>query len=644
MLRCFLVLHLLFLLSVGASPVLCESPTANWTHYGGTADNRKFSSADQIDSTNFDQLQMVWRWRSPDFELYETEEVKSHPATHKTTPLMIDGTLYTLTPLSVAVAIDAATGEEIWRFDPQQWKNPVISIVRGLSFWTDGEHRRILFGTTSAHLYCLDATTGELDPDFGEAGRVDLTKSLHRSPEDPTVYGVTSPPVICRNAIVIGSYIKDWHHSVPEFTPLGDVRGFDVRTGELLWTFHTIPHPGEFGHETWETEDWDHFGGNNVWTVMSADEELGYVYLPSGSPSNDHYGVGRPGDNLFGNSLICLDARTGRRIWHFQIIHHDLWNYDLPAAPILMDLTVEGKPVKAVIQLTKHGLCFAFDRVTGEPIWPIVEQPVPVSTVLGEQASPTQPFPTKPAPFEPLGLTEDDLIDFTPELRREVLEYVKDFDYGPPFTPPSERPTIFLPSGNGGADWVGAAVNAEKGWLYIPSKTFGNTIQVARIDDPNSFDQYSGRSGPIVRLSQGLPLTRPPYSRINAIDMNNGEHQWMVATGQGPTGHPDLKHLDLPPLGWPIRNFVLATPTLLLVSSEPPTTLIRSNLGYFFDSEAYLTAIDLLDGHTIGKVSLPANATGNPMTYVANGRQHVVVPIGYDHPAELVALALPQTG
>jgi len=392
-------------------------PPGDWPYYGSDAASTKFSALDQIDSTNVEQMRIIWRWRSPDWELFDTEEVLIDASPNESTPIAINGVLYTITPLSVVVALDGATGKEIWSFDSQAWKDSSNwSVARGVSYWSDGDSdaptERIIFGTASAYLYALDARTGEPDPEFGTAGRVDLTQGLYR-PVDRWSYSVTSPPVICKDVIIVGSFVSDQPFEPPQFTPPGDVRGFDVRTGELLWTFHSAPREGEFGNDTWENESWKTAGRNNSWSIMSADHELGYVYLPFGVPNNNYYGGNRPGDNLYGGSLVCLDARTGERVWHFQISHHDIFDYDVPAAPILLDVIVDGKPVKAVVQTTKQAMCFVFDRVTGEPLWDIVEREVPQSTIPGEKTSPTQPFPTRPAPFDQVGLTEDDLIDFT---------------------------------------------------------------------------------------------------------------------------------------------------------------------------------------------------------------------------------------
>lgn len=619
-----------------------EKPVFAWSHYGADAANTKFVPLGQIDSTNFSELRIIWRRPLPDAEILAAEGIESD--SHRSTPIAVNGILYAISPLNIVSALHAETGTVLWTFDPQAWRLDSFfrGFHRGVSHWSDGDQERIFFGTFSAYLYALDAKTGQPDLQFGEGGRIDLTQGLGRLVERDT-YAFISPPIICRDVVVVGSSIIDWRagRDLPASTPPGDVRGFDVRTGELLWTFHAIPHPGEFGHDTWEPDAWKEFGAANVWSMMSADRDLGYVYLPFSTPSNDFYGGDRPGDNLFGESLVCLDARTGKRVWHQQLVHHGLWDYDLPAAPILLDIEVESEPIRAVAQVTKQGFCFVFDRVTGEPVWPIEELPVPPSTVPGERASSTQPFPTRPAAFDRQGLRVDDLIDFTPQLRASALEIVARYDYGPLFTPPSEKGTILLPGTLGGADWAGAAVHPGKGVIYVPSHTTARSVQLRRTAETDPHFPYAARVRNRVRGPQGLPLTKPPYGRLTAIDLNTGEHLWMRPTGLGPVHHPALRHLDLPPLGWQSRVFPVVTPTLLLAAPEPTR---RDYWEYYANPEAYLWAFDLDDGHLVGRTPLPRNARGNPMTYAAGGRQYVVVPVGWGQSAELVALAVPRAG
>ncbi len=470
--------------------------------------------------------------------------------------------------------------------------------------------RRIFLATGDAYLIALDAATGRPVETFGERGRVDLTKGLRR-PVERFVYGVNSPTLVIGDVVVVGSFVSDgW--LMREGAP-GDVRAFDARSGRLLWTFHTVPQEGEPGRETWLEESWRAAGSTNVWTWMSADEQLGYVYLPVSTPTNDHHGGDRPGDNLYAESIVCLEARTGRRVWHFQVVHHGIWDYDLPAAPVLADLMVNGRKVPALAQVTKQAFVFVLDRRTGAPIWPIEERPVPSSRVPGERAAPTQPFPTRPAPFDRQGLGPDDLLDFTPALHAEAEALVANVDHGPLYTPPSEKGTIQLPGFLGGASWAGAALDPETGTLFVPSVTIPNTVTIAPPESPASDMRYVTRpSRPTPEGPRGLPLVKPPYGRITAIDLNTGEHRWMVPHGTGPRDHPALEGLKLPPLGWDSRGFVVATKTLLLAVQEPRLTARLAERGAAIEfsaetREARLRAFDKATGGLVGEIELPAS-------------------------------------
>ena len=416
----------------------------------------------------------------------------------------------------------------------------------------------------------------------------------------------------------------------------GHVRGFDVRTGKQVWIFHTIPQGEDFGVETWENDSWEYTGHTNVWSLISADEELGYVYLPIGSATNDWYGGHHLGDNLFANSLVCVEAKTGRRVWHYQTLHHDSFDYDLPAAPILMDINVDGKDIKAVIQLTKQGLAFVFDRVTGKPVWPINEQPVDQSLIPGERSSKTQPFPTKPKPFEPIGISIDYLVDFTPELREEAIEIIKRFDWGPLYTASTERGTILTPGVHGGASFSGAAFDPESDILYVPSQTFVSALKLNKGNERTNMDYTFGPAHDgefFVFGDGGLPIVKPPYSRFTAIDMSTGEHLWVSALGDKFRDHPRIKHLDLPRLGTGGRWFPLATKTFLMASRGP-------KLEFFDKKNGQLIHDFTVPGHAF---PIQALSNGAPITYMYEGRQYIVINVGgISSPAELVALALPE--
>ena len=629
---------------------LCCSAAAadqtDWTYYGSDAASTKFAPITQIDRSNVEDLRLVWRWRMPDYDVMEANDEIDPGWSNRVTPIVVDGVLYASSPLNIVTALDAETGEELWRFDPEAWSedSSFTGLHRGVSYWSDGEgNERILFGTFTGYLHSLDARTGEPDSAFGDGGRIDLTQGLGR-PVERWAYAHPSPPMISRDVIVTGSAVMDWRNEndrLPELAAPGDVRGYDVRTGELLWSFHAIPRAGEFGADSWEEGAWKKFGGANVWSMISADHELGYVYLPFSTPSNDFYGGDRPGDNLFGDSIVCLDVRTGKRVWHYQLIHHGLWDYDTPAAPVLLDIVVDGRPIKAVAQVTKQGFCFVFDRVTGEPVWPIHERPVPPSTVPGEHASATQPFPTWPLPFDRQGVSEDDLIDFTPDLKAQALEIFNRYDHGPVFTPPSVKGALILPSQAGGGHWAGGAADPTRGLLFIPSRTDPRRVWLVPTHEPGERPAYGAEMEHMYVASGHLSLVKPPYGRLTAIDLNTGEHLWMRAMGKGAVNHPDLRHLDLPDMGLDQYMFAIATPNLVFVAPVGPNWRARN---YYAERVSYLWALDPGSGEKVGEVPLPRGADGSLMTYEAGGRQYFVYPAGYGKGAELVALAIPRQG
>ncbi|MFP6616283.1 MAG: PQQ-binding-like beta-propeller repeat protein, partial [Candidatus Hydrogenedentota bacterium] len=451
---------------------------------------------------------------------------------------------------------------------------------------------------------------------------------------------------VCRDTIILGSIISDG--VTTKEMPPGHIRGFDVRTGKQKWIFHTIPQEGEFGNETWGNDSWKYSGNTNAWSMLSVDEELGYVYLPIGTPTSDWYGEHRLGDNLYGESLLCLNTETGERVWHFQFVHHGLWDYDPPAAPNLVDIVVDGKAIKAVAQVTKQGLIFVFDRVTGKPVWPIEERDVPQSTAPGEKTSPTQPFPTKPPAFERLGVTEDDLIDFTPELRAEAVKIASKYTMGPLYTPPTMTTpdnlgTLALPSPAGGANWMGACVDPETGILYVPSMSLMVSIGLNDTAGRSQFRYNVNFSNFFVTGPQGLPMVKPPYGRITAIDLNKGEHVWQVPHGDGPRDHPAIKHLNLGQLG-AATNGVLSngggalTKTLLFMNQPDPDASSMLNTG----GDGVIRAFDKENGAQLWEHRLGAAPRGTPMTYMYEGKQYLVVAVGGQiQDSELVALALP---
>ena len=638
---CLLVMCAVAVPAVGQKKALRSAngtpPPGEWHHYGGDRGSTKYSPLAQITKDNVKDLKVAWKWDSPDLKLQAGNRALSAFG-FEVTPLMVKGVLYTSTSLSQVAAINALTGETVWVFDPESYKagrpTNLVFVHRGVAYWTDGREERILIGTADAYLIALDAKTGTPIPTFGEAGRVNLAKAIPLAVNSRN-YAVTSPPVICRDVVVVGSSISDGP-SVKE-APRGDIQAFDVRTGKPLWVFHTVPQAGEFGVETWENDSWKYTGNTNVWTLMSADEELGYFYLPTGTPTNDWYGGHRLGNNLFAESLLCLDAKTGKRIWHFQSVHHGVWDYDFPAAPILANITVGGRRIRAVVQLTKTGFTWVFDRVTGKPVWPIEERPVPASKVPGERLSPTQPFPTKPAPFELQGSTEDNLINFTPELREEAKKILAQYDHGPIFEPPTERGTINLPGWGGGANWWGASVDPETNILYIPSISSPIVVKLVKPDGARSNFTYvrgGGGLGGGVEGPKGLPLFKPPYGRITAIDLNTGQHKWMVPNGDGARKRINEiigNGIDVGPVGAG-GSGTLATKTLLFVGQGASG---RGGAGR--DGAHVLRAFDKATGKVVAEITVPGVPNGTPMTYLAGGKQFIVLATS---DGRLVALSL----
>lgn len=622
----------------GALPESTKSLSqGEWPAYAGTYAAARYSPLTQIDPSNAKGLHVAWRWKSPDMAIKQADPTIGPTSSNQSTPLMVGGVLYTSTSLSQVAAIDAASGETKWVYDPKIYENglgiPANNgwLHRGVAYWRSGDDERIVMLTAFAQMIVLDAKTGKPVSTFGRDGRVDLTEGLRR-PVDRNYYTMTSPPVIVRGVIVVGSSVWDWWGKQP--SPPGDVRGFDINTGRLLWTFHTVAQGEEPGVETWEKESWKEAGNANVWAPMSADEQLGYVYLPVSTPTNDYYGGNRLGDGLYGESLVCLDVTTGKKVWHYQLVHHGLWDYDPPAAPNLIDITVEGKPIKAVAQVTKQAFLYVFDRVTGEPVWPIEEQPVPASSVPGERASKTQPVPSKPAPFDIQGARDEDLIDLTPAIHKEAIEIASAYERGGVFTPPSsQRATILVPGNAGGGSWSGAAIDPESGMLYVSTYRIPTLLTLAKPEPWQGTYDFIGMAqylpGP-----RGLPLLKPPFGSIVAIDMNSGEHRWRIPVGRG-IAMPSVLRLNLrEQTGLPFRSWALLTKTVMIVVQMgyygPPRAVpgLNNLIRDLHDLDPHLWVYDKSSGEMLAEIELPSNATGAPITYMAGGKQFVVFPVG----------------
>ena len=602
--------------------------TFEWPAFGSGPGNTKYSALDQIDRSNFHELQVAWEWESISTPVADANEAVK-PAQFKPVPIMLDGVVYVATEVAQAAAIDAVTGETLWSYDPESWRTGRPANIgfqhRGVAAWQgqvegDGRSRaetRIFLPTHDRRLIALDGLTGEPIGGFGIDGQIDMLAERGEADfgrrVNPRQITHSSPPAIVGDTVVVSD------GAIRRAAPPGHVRGYDVRTGELKWIFHTIPQEDEYGVDTWEGDSWKYTGNTNVWNMMTVDEELGYVYLPVSTPTNDFYGGHRLGDNVFAESIVCLDADTGERVWHFQAVHHGLWDYDFPTPPQLVDITVDGRDIKALAQVSKQAFTYVLDRETGEEVWPIEERPVPASDVPGERASPTQPFPTRPAAFDRQGVSEEDLIDLTPELLAEAKKIASGFRMGPLFTPPSTGAgTLMLPSAGGGANWPGAAVDPETAVLYVPSSTRISVHPLSKPDPARSNLNYVGSFFANAGRPQGLPLVKPPWGRVTAIDLNTGEHLWMTPNGHGPRAHPALAGLDLPMLGGG-RGAPLLTSTLLFVTQSR---------GRGEDNSPRINVFDKATGELLGHVPLPDTAHGNPITYMVNGRQYVVVAVG----------------
>ena len=629
---------LLLVLTVGTVTVFGQNGALNgqWRATSADGGSTRYSPLDQINRDNVGELEIAWIWKSDNYG--SRPEYKA-----ETTPIMVNGVLYfTVADRRVVVAADAGTGETlwIWRMDEgERFDKAPRKISRGVSYWTDGTEERIFTITPGFHLVALNAGNGQPVEGFGEDGVVDLFEELGFDFDPIGTIGNSSPPVVSHNVVVVGPALDPGGRPPSKGNTKADVMAFDARTGKKIWVFHTVPRPGEFGYDTWLDGSAEYTGNAGIWPPFTVDEELGYVYLPVEDATSDYYGGHRPGNNLFSASVVCLDIRTGERIWHQQLVHHDIWDYDMTAPPILVDLNVDGKPIKALVQLTKQAFAYVFDRVTGEPVWPLEERPVPQTDVPGEWTSPTQPFPTKPPPFDRQGVTRDDLIDFTPELNQMALQLVEKYRLGPLYTPPSlaaspdgTEGTLGLPGSLGGANWEAGAADPETGYVYVGSQT---RVAVHALVPPSGGDMsfVAGRGGSTV---EGLTIIKPPYGRITAYDMNKGEIAWQVPNGETPQSikeHPLLEGIDLPKTGSRSRAGILVTKTLMFA-------------GEGWGGLPIFRAYDKATGEIIWETEIPAGAqTGGPMTYMHEGQQYIVFTAGNARtrtPGQIIAYRLPE--
>ncbi len=640
------------LISTILTPAAQEEGTQNgeWPSYGGDLAHTRYSPLDQITGDNFNDLEVAWRFRTDNFGPTPEFLLQS-------TPLMVNGVVYTVAGTRrAAVALDAATGEILWfhRYDEGERGEsaPRRLSGRGLTYLNDGADGKIFYVTPGYHLIGLNALTGQRLADFGSDGIVDLKTELDQDVDPITgEIGLHAAPVAVGNTIVIGAAHLPGGSPKSMRNTKGFIRGYDTTTGDRKWIFHTIPQGDEYGNDTWEGDSWRYTGNTGVWGQMTIDPELGMAYLPVEMPTNDYYGGHRLGDNLFSDTLVALNLETGERVWHFQTTHHDVWDWDLPAAPVLTDITVDGRDIKAVSLPTKQSWLYVFDRETGEPVWPIEEIPVPPSDIPGEVLSPTQPHPTKPPAFDQQGIMPDDLIDFTPELRERALEVLNKFRYGRSiFTPPSVGTadgtygTLQVPASTGGVNWPGGSFDPETGIFYQYSKT--EVTNLGLVNDPERSDMNFIRGRPEgVSARQealnieGIPIIKPPWGRISAIDLNRGEILWQTPHGETADNirnHRLLEGVEVPRTGRPGRVGTLITKTLVIAGDGGTFTNDEGVSG------AMLRAYDKMTGAELGAVFIPARQSGSPMTYTVDGKQHLVVAVsGGGHGGELVAFRLP---
>jgi quinoprotein glucose dehydrogenase len=682
----------------GASSIPSTSK-GEWTHYTADVRGSKYSPLDQIIASNFNKLEVAWRFKTDNFGPRPEYKLEG-------TPLMINGVLYTTagTRRSV-VALDAKSGEVMWSYSLREGSRaanaPRQLSGRGVSYWTDGRgDDRVLYVTPGYRLVALNAHTGAPVTSFGTNGMVDLKVGAvfgNRQPIDLETgeIGLHATPTVAKDVVLVGSSFKEGTQVATHNNTKGIVRAFDVRTGKLLWAFNTIPRPGEFGNDTWENDSWAVNGNAGVWTQITVDEDAGLVYLPVEDPTSDQYGGHRPGNNLFADTLVCVDLKTGVRKWHYQVVHHPIWDYDLSSAPLLADITVNGRAIKAVALPSKESFLYVFDRITGQPVWPIEERPVPQSDVPGEKTSPTQPFPTRPPAYARQAVTVDELIDFTPEMRAEALEKVKMYRMGPMFLPPvvskigGPIQSITIGTLGGGTNWPGASYDPELHTVFAQAANAGVSL-LGLVEPPPGFSDIryvAGIAGQPFRVNegpgfgsgadapkqsetqrklaeilakqgkenqaaaaatpppslnvQGLPIVKPPYGVLSAINLDRGDLVWQVPHGDTPDNirnHPALKGLNIPKTGQQGSVGLVVTKTLVVLGDPQVTTTPEHPRG------AMLRAYDKTNGKQVGAVWMPAPQSGSPMTYAVDGKQYIVVAVsGGSYSGEYIAFSLPKS-
>ena len=640
-----------------------KSKGVDWNAWGGDGGAQKYSPLADINRENVKNLAVAWSWDANEKPIAASEgQLPARPGQFQATALAIHDTLIFSTPYNRVIAMEAMSGKEYWAFDPESWKgygqpsNGTGLVHRGVATWTSGKERRV-FINSRWRLFALDAKDGKPIKSFGTDGQIDLTADLSRSIRKEH-YTNTSPPLVWGNLVILGNGVGDRLQYRGD--PPGDIQAFDVRTGKRVWRFKTVPEAGEFGNDTWKDESWKYVGHTNAWAPLSVDDARGIVYVPVGTPSNDYYGGDRKGAGLFGEAIVALDARNGKRLWHFQVAHHGLWDYDPPTAPVLLTVTQNGKKRDIVAAATKQGFLFVFDRVTGTPIWPIEERAVPQSSVPGEESWPTQPIPTKPAPFVPQGFTADDVVDFTPEIRQLGLAAIAGFKTGPLYLPPSLEGSIVRPGVIGGAGWGGVAIDRETGWAYVKASNepammaiakretkadtndaayaIDNTRRALAVRLPAVAEAVAGAAGGAAGVGGArgggrgstIPIVKPPYGTLTAIDLNSGDTKWTIPLGDNTDvrNNPALSGVKLP--------------EKLGVVGSPGAMVTKGGLVFLTGGGRVLYAIDSKTGAYIWEHDLGQVAYSNPMTFRSKaGTQYILIATGAGTTSKLVAFALP---